>query len=168
MRRVFYAIELSPESKKQIFEYTKTIQYDAKNKIKVENYHMTLVFIGEVSNEMVKKLQKIISDDLTFSLELFELGFFGQAPEQILYIKVNTDNALLEFQRCLVKKLEENGLFLSRSFTPHITIARKANSHSLTSTHFPKMVIEGRVTLMETIQGDGGVFYRSLIKEKIC
>jgi RNA 2',3'-cyclic 3'-phosphodiesterase len=95
--------------------------------IDVENYHVTLRFIGDID--------EVTADDIadcllrirrrSFSVSITGLGVFGGRQPHSVYAAVTPNPALMELQAELERMLQRLGLEPEgRKFTPHVTIAR--------------------------------------------
>ncbi|MFC4545456.1 RNA 2',3'-cyclic phosphodiesterase [Paenactinomyces guangxiensis] len=104
-----------------------------------EDYHITLQFLGNCSEEQIKKmipaLHKLAAEQAVFSLAVQGLGTFGR-PEQprILWAGVGGELELLhQLQQQVVQSLAPIGFLPDdRPYRPHITLARKYQKN-----HFP-------------------------------
>ncbi len=89
--------------------------------VKEENYHITLMFIGDVPDEEVS----VIKDKLSsirfhpFTLTLSHVGYFG-SPPKVLWIGVQASENLTDLASQVNNLLGGN---MDR-FHPHITLAR--------------------------------------------
>ena len=129
--RLFIAIEFPKEIKDYIEESTKLLKASCKsgNFSLKENYHLTLVFIGEVPSSRVKDITAVVDDCecKPFDLQIGEFSRFKCNDGDILFRKLNTPNELLRLQSSLHEELLEKGFTLQeRNFCPHITLARRA------------------------------------------
>ncbi len=92
-----------------------------------ENYHITLVFIGEVPahyvNSINEPLRALASSSRPFQFSLHGWGTFPPKRPyfNVLWVGLNFDRELLDFHRGLMRI---TGVYESRPYTPHITVAR--------------------------------------------
>ena len=127
LHRCFIALELSREAISEIEEIQKLIK--KKNLFygkftEPENLHLTLKFLGEISDEQIaearKKLKEIKIKE--FEASLGELGVFINKYNSILWIKL-LGKEIWELQEMIDKKLRD--IFSKEErFMSHITIAR--------------------------------------------
>ncbi len=89
--------------------------------VKEENYHITLMFIGEVPDEEVETIKtKLSSVRFTpFTLTLSNVGYFG-SPPKVLWVGVQSSEKLTDLASQVNNLLGGN---IDR-FHPHITLAR--------------------------------------------
>lgn len=97
----------------------------------IDNFHLTLKFLGEVSDDTVDKIYENMEANLNdikrIDLKIKELGFFkGDGCFRVIYFKVSDCSGMLkrayfgiEKSCCLAGIPKEK-----RPYTPHITIAQ--------------------------------------------
>lgn len=98
--------------------------------IEVEDYHLTLRFIGDVeghvADEIASALDKVRRP--SFELALSGVGAFGQKKPHAVWAGVATSPDLLALQAEIERICQRIGLPPdSRKFTPHVTLARLKN-----------------------------------------
>lgn len=130
--RLFVAIEISKEVAERITEIEKRLfkgGFDLKF-VEPENLHLTLKFLGEVSDEDLKYVESVISyvanEFQAFNVSFQGLGYFGSERNvKVLWIGVKEGKS--EFVRIassLDKKLSKIREEERKEKTPHLTIAR--------------------------------------------
>lgn len=131
--RVFIAIELKDCIKNYIYEKQKIIKESSirGNFSRKENFHLTLRFIGQVTEDELYRLKKVIDETVEDTKELDatlgNIGFFPTKNRKILWIGIKKGDKEL---KQLFYKLEENLVKHGfqrepRGFKPHITIGRQ-------------------------------------------
>ena len=130
--RTFIAIEL-PEQIRTILsniqDELRQTQADVKW-VKPENIHLTLKFLGDIEQILVKKihsqLDEIAQRYTCFSLYLSGLGVFPKPQyPRVIWIGVTHDQPVLEIAKDLEKEMIKIGLPAeSRPFSTHITLGR--------------------------------------------
>jgi len=126
--RCFISIDISKEIQEQIIKIQNCLPEFVGKKIESENLHLTLKFLGEISEDKVeevkKRLERIKCKE--FEAEIDKLGIFDNRksikhPSKIvvwLHIK-----GVKELQSLIDKTLED--LFrVEKRFMSHLTIAR--------------------------------------------
>ena len=93
-----------------------------------DNYHLTLRFIGDISermaDELSAELQRVVAMP-PFSLSLTGMGVFGTKKPHSLYVKVEESPDLRRLQAMHERVCQSLGMPPEqRKFTPHVTIAR--------------------------------------------
>lgn len=95
--------------------------------IDVENYHITLRFIGDVDDAFARDaanaLSMISRSEITITLD--QLDSFGGDKPRAVVAKVRADKALLELQAEQERLLRRLGAAPEqRKYVPHVTLAR--------------------------------------------
>ena len=127
--RVFIAIEIS---NKEVINSIKIIQdkinIDAKP-VESKNFHFTLQFLGEISEEIMHKIIQALHtiEFSSFSITLKGVGAFPKLKfPRVIWIGTdeNGGNMLIQLSKKVEKVLEPLGFFSDKPFKPHITIFR--------------------------------------------
>lgn len=130
--RIFIAYAIDEKSKLrlgEIQEQLKPIYQNGKFK-QPKNMHMTLKFVGEVSDDQLKRLitevDSVINHYATMNVELNQLGFFGNsASRHTLWIGCQTEPSMISLSHQLTDCASEAGILVSNTpFVPHITLAQ--------------------------------------------
>lgn len=102
-----------------------------------ENYHITLNFIGETTPEKLTDLKNML-DELShrhamFHLKIHGLGVFPTVKEgRVIWLDIQNSQYLRAMQEDCEEQLLKMGFeFETRSYTPHLTIARLRSPRSL-------------------------------------
>src|SRR3989344_7165019 len=129
LKRIFIAIDLPREAINEIKRIQKLIEKQrlfAGKFTEPENLHLTLKFLGEISNEKIEEVKKRLKEIKIdkFNAELGEVGVFSRSFVKIIWIKLN--GKVFGLQKSVDESLE--GLFEKEErFMSHITIARVKN-----------------------------------------
>lgn len=129
--RAFVAVDVQDQ---RILEVVRRVQEDLSRYVKakfveLENFHFTLKFLGEISEEAVDEVYSVMKelDFKPFELELRGVGCFPNV-RRVNVIWVGTregGEVLTSLANDLEKKLRRLGFEPEqRPFTPHATIAR--------------------------------------------
>jgi len=127
--RVFVAIEIS---NKEVVNSIKKIQdkinIDAKP-VEARNFHFTLQFLGEISEEIKHKIIQALHtiEFSSFSITLKGVGAFPKLKfPRVIWIGTdeNGGNMLIQLSKKVEKVMEPLGFFSDKPFKPHITIFR--------------------------------------------
>ena len=141
--RVFYAVTFSEETKKSLVAYRDLM---ANKSIKgrftvMENFHLTLAFIGEVPGDTLEDLLVVLGE-LTlapFQLEGTYIGAFEKKNRRILWMGLENNKVLKSLQKQLVGILTSLDIPLeTRKYKPHITLGRQV----LLAADLEELVIE--------------------------
>ncbi|MGE0282868.1 MAG: RNA 2',3'-cyclic phosphodiesterase [Rhizobiaceae bacterium] len=135
--------------------------------IDVENYHLTLRFIGDVqgyvADEIANALDRVRRP--SFSLSLSGVGAFGSKKPHAVWAGVSASPDLYALQAEIERICQRLGLPADpRKFSPHVTLARLKNSAPQDVAHYlsargnfstlPFRV--GRFVLMSSRESVGG------------
>lgn len=129
--RTFVAVEITDNA---VLDSIKKIQSELRisaKPVEVHNMHFTLMFLGEITDEMAKKVQTQL-DTIQFSP--FDVGFVGVGafpkPRFPRVIWVGLDQGgekLVELAKVVEEKLAPLGFKSDKPFKPHATIFRIKN-----------------------------------------
>lgn len=141
--RAFLAVEISDAVRAELADVQEVLR-EANGHVgwvKPQNIHCTLVFLGDIFQEMVAPFAAALSHAAKsvnpFEIEIRGLGFFGSARSpQIIWAGITgAITPLLTLQNGLVAALLAAGLKTDeKPFNPHLTIGRarsNRNAHSL-------------------------------------
>lgn len=124
--RIFFAIKIPEQIKTKIEKkFSKKLDKEKFKIVKKENLHVTLLFLGEKTEEetntIIQKMQTI--DYNEFEIKLTQIQSFGK---NTIWIKITQGEKELNE---IYKKISEILNLKPEKFVPHITIARnkKAN-----------------------------------------
>ncbi|PRY82840.1 RNA 2',3'-cyclic phosphodiesterase [Alkalibacterium olivapovliticus] len=173
--RVFIAIELSNDLKKRVLdvqEKTKQI-VDKGNYTSVDNFHLTLHFIGEVNEEKTEEIKRTLDQvserTSPFQLRLNSIGHFQKKNKHIIWIGLKGDLTHLHalnqsIRRALAKDSTPDDL----KYTPHITLGRQivlsdSMDEVVNLVEVPEERLEvDTISLMESRREEGELVYRPI------
>ena len=130
LKRCFIAIDLPRDAINEIKRIQKLIEKQrlfAGKFTEPENLHLTLKFLGEISDEKIEEVKNRLKEIKIdkFNAELGEVGVFSKQFIRIIWIKLN--GKVFGLQKSVDEALE--GLFEKEErFMSHITIARVKNT----------------------------------------
>lgn len=131
-----------------------------------ENFHLTLAFLGEVSqpHRVAAVMDEIQARP--FVMELTEAGRFAPRGGEIWWVGVAPRPGLLAAQARLCGGLGKAGFVLDRRpFFPHITLARRVRPpggvgpEALTGLLVPRRTTVVRLTLLSSALSQDGAVY---------
>lgn len=133
-RRVFIAINLPDKIKNRLVEYRERYGFLPVRWTKKNSLHLTLIFIGYVSNEQVLEICRVVRETAEkaepFMLRLQKIipGPIGK-PSRMVWVEGEKNDKLIDLKSRLEDALLDVDSGLSRkdynkSFTPHMTLAR--------------------------------------------
>ncbi len=127
--RTFVAIEISNDNIiNSIKKFQAEININAKP-VEPKNFHFTLQFLGEnseeISQKIIQALRKI--EFSSFSVNLKGVGAFPKSKfPRVIWVGTDDDggNMLIQLSKKVEKALEPLGFFSDKPFKPHITVFR--------------------------------------------
>ncbi len=127
--RLFIAIELSEEIKKRLERISEMFRMSGVTLVKREAYHITLHFLGEVSEAHAKSLTvglEALEKPAAFTIRVRGLSAFGM-PLRVVFADMDDGKeqaiGLYRITGEAVKRLMPAYPF-EENYTPHITLAR--------------------------------------------
>jgi 2'-5' RNA ligase len=133
--RLFISINPDEKTQKRIASIVQQLKQasDSGRFTSTGNLHLTLVFIGETSQDQIKKVQTVMDSILAepFTLTFSTAGSFSgrdghnRKPGDIWWLGIDDSPELIRLQRQLAAGLRHSGFTLeNRIFKPHLTIGR--------------------------------------------
>jgi 2'-5' RNA ligase len=129
--RTFVAIEVSDQG---VLNSISQVQAELNIKAKpveIHNMHFTVQFLGEVSEEMVRKISSELSslEFTPFSVSFVGVGVFPKpSSPRVIWIGTNEGADELEKLAEMIRmKLSQLGFQPDKKFKPHVTIFRVKN-----------------------------------------
>lgn len=129
--RTFVAAEISSQD---ILNSIKNLQTNLRigaKPVELQNMHFTLLFLGEISDEMAQRVQNELKP---IQFDSFDISFegVGAFPKpkfpRVVWIGVkNGADQLVELAKTVEEKLSPLGFKSDKEFKPHITIFRIKN-----------------------------------------
>lgn len=160
-KKLFLGIALNKQQS-QIISQLQDHFGQALWRVPAANLHMTIAFFGPVSVEKQQTLQVQLAaiGKRRFSVTLDTLTYW-QKPRSLCITGEADDKALLQIVAESQSVAAALGLHQSdHSFTPHITIARKAQRVPPLQLNFdPLILTPSTVHLFESVSGAQGVTY---------
>lgn len=144
----FFALALPDETKENIWTISNELQSSLtfKKWVHPADYHITLAFLGSADKRQLQAALDHVEDCLnnftSFSLQIRFIDSFGS---RILWAGVEPSDKLKQLQKKVYSSCKLAGFQLeTRSFTPHITLARRWGGDRLfdrqeLSVHRPKI-----------------------------
>lgn len=170
--RVFFALTITQACKFKLHDACrKTIRACKSGKFTTcDNLHLTLAFIGDVTDNEVERLSVLLDEFEACKPDLVAASFgqFYKKNKKILWIGVEENQTLLRLQGELSLKLKQAGFRVeAMPYVPHITFARGVVlDEDVSMSYFsPTEVTISSVALMESKRVDERLVYR-VVKEK--
>ncbi|MCL2293864.1 MAG: RNA 2',3'-cyclic phosphodiesterase [Spirochaetes bacterium] len=179
--RLFIAAQIEKENKKTIHEIQK--EYRAQSVkgtfTRIENYHLTLKFLGETEKELIPKIifvmDRAVEETASFGFTSGNAGCFSRKEGFTLFLGVdNGADDLWKLSALLEEELFKSGFKKeTRIFTPHITLGRRIKFKSdfniiAEEISLPKMIFNcTSISLMESFMEKGILCYNPLYSAKL-
>ena len=138
--RAFIAIEMSPEIRRRLDQVSDELKQRLKDIpvrwVPVENIHLTLKFLGDVSVANLEVLKKILQSEIAghhpFEMSVGELGAFpSNRRPRVIWVKVEAPAELEAVQRGIETESTRLGYAREeRAFSPHLTLGRVSRNAS--------------------------------------
>lgn len=136
LRRISIAINLDNKNKKLIYNKISKVPFleDAIRKVKYENYHLPLCFLGDIKDEDLGNACFNLKESLT-DLDIFDLNFnkleWGPKPEnpKMLWLTGVKNDDLINLRFQIEKILSNSTIALEKKdFSPYINLGRIISS----------------------------------------
>ena len=178
--RLFIAVNFSDEVKSRI----QNIQERLRSQVlrgsfsRPENFHLTLAFLGETSEETLKVLSLILEEiqqlqPASFDISFDHIGCFTHSRKELWWLGADKSCSglpLLEtVHRQLLDRLEEESFPVDkRPFSAHITLAREIKHTSPIVLDYPAITVSvDHISLMKSEHVRGVLTYTELIKRRL-
>lgn len=184
-KRLFFALNATDPLEKSFLPTYKKLRINADQRdltvkwVPLDNYHVTVTFLGEQSTEDIPKITEILAKVCArfapFDLKVEDMGAFSSEHDaRVLWLGVQKKRQLGEFKSALDEELDKEHLKPSgtheREFKPHLTFARLRNPHSVKDMISPfKRKSFGKIHVTEIIlyeseQRGAFAFYKPLAR----
>ena len=166
-RRLFLALWPDDMTRRRLADIQKTFSKNERLKaakpVEVKNLHITIHFIGAVTEDIHSQLEKLLSGvkAQASTLIIDRWGYFPRA--KVLWLGGPSSEALDQLveqtQSCIQRCIED---YQQKRFVPHITVFRKAR-HPLELESFQPIEWSiDRYALVESVTHTEGPEYRVL------
>lgn len=125
--RLFLAINFPETVKDRLFSAACALREMAGSGsiTRRENFHLTLVFLGEIPPDRVPAIQSAMHSASGFSLTAASIGRFRRPQGDLYWAGVMPNPELQKLRAMLCKALRASGFPIeSRAFRPHLTLGR--------------------------------------------
>ena len=167
-KRVFLAINLPKETKKEIFElFCSALSQKEFKIVEEENLHITLLFLGYLNEDAIEKLKEKMNSLRKFKQFNAVIGGIGNFNLRVLWVRVR--EGAKEIEEIAKKLVELVGVKEEERFHAHITVARtrkeadrkkvKEKLSELEKIKFEETVWIKSIDLMESVLSPKGPKY---------
>lgn len=172
--RAFIAVEIPRAMREAVGKATTPLQKEVGSIVRwvpVENMHLTLKFLGDVSPTNVEMLSEMLRAEADlfhcFDLVLSGLGSFPNLKRpRVIYVGIQAPPTLEALQRGIEAVARRLGYESEeRGFSPHLTIGRVRQSVTATEMQTIRRALEvTRIDLLGTARVDSVHLYKSALK----
>ena len=183
MKRLFVGLSFEEKLGRDLEPWVKKLKKTADQKdmtlkwVPQENYHMTLVFLGDTDEaqipEIAKRLDEVANTHAGFELKLRGLDAFPEITSaRVIYLGAQKSQALLDLQS-QVERVIQGEAKEDRGYVPHLTLARLRNPKSCRDLLSPFQHVDmGRrevreLHLYESLQAGPFPVYKKLHSAKL-
>jgi 2'-5' RNA ligase len=185
MARLFVAIEIGSLAQSRVVDeqarLKETLRASSIRWTKHDQLHITLVFIGEVTDERAATIVETMRDSIPHPPFRFELGGIGAFPPRgaprALWIGVTSGaDSMIRVQSLVADRLERIGVERERRpFSPHLTLGRwrdsRPSDRPRTSSAQPQTIARvdvKAVTLFQSRVSSEGSTYTRLVETPLA
>jgi RNA 2',3'-cyclic 3'-phosphodiesterase len=184
MKRIFIAIKVEPE-KALLKIFSDLHEHTVKDQIKwtkVENVHVTLAFLGDTEESIIKNISQMLHEicaDLTpFELKMKGTGVFrSYSDPRIIWTGIEPSDRLKKLNELIISGLRNLNIDPGdKPFNPHLTLGRikhlndkdsfKILIQQYQNTDIQKIPVT-EVVLFESILLPTGPVYKPIIKVQL-
>ena len=169
--RAFIAVELPLEIRKAVCAATSKLQNEIGALVRwvpMENMHLTLKFLGDVSPSNVDLLSQMLRAETDlfncFELRLNGLGSFPSLKRpRVIYVGIQAPAVLESLQRGIDSASRRLGYESEeRSFSPHLTVGRVKQNVTATEQQAIRRALEGtQIDSLGTARVDSVQLFKS-------
>jgi RNA 2',3'-cyclic 3'-phosphodiesterase len=132
-RHLFVALQLQADVKSTLDQMCQEIkkEHSFKTWVHPDDYHITLAFLGKAARDQLMILNPLLQETVqkyeAFALNINHFGFFGNKENpRIFWTGVEEQVKLYNLQKQVAFACRQGDFTLEkRSYSPHITLARK-------------------------------------------
>ena len=172
--RIFFALDLAPAAKMKISawrdrSFRELAAGGMARPVPAGNFHMTLAFIGDVTEQKLERLCDSVDQSLqreppeAVGLAINELGYWQRQGILWLGPRHCPDELSQLATRLQGLGSRVGGKLDNRAFQPHVTLFRRCKLPPPAPLQPPDFSLDySDFVLLETQQGKGGVSYHAL------
>ncbi len=147
--RLFIGLMLSLETRKAL-EKVQTIALNnafSKNPTLLDNFHLTLCFLGDTAiesiDQIVKSIESAIQSFHSFRIEISQIGSFQKGQEYIVFANiVKGHKILVDLSERIRQTIASIPLpYVEDEFVPHITLARRVRFPHINMIELPNFEV---------------------------
>lgn len=161
MKRMFFALCPNDETRDKVVKLTRAIKKERLRKVRADNIHITLVFLGDVDASQEQSLRTRAGDIIAPAMDiLFDRLALWRRPGILSLTCSHPPQPLLDLVAELTRMAVGCDIDVdTRPYKAHVTLARKARFKPEIEFQ-PLSWPADRFALMESVSTDLGVQYR--------
>jgi 2'-5' RNA ligase len=169
--RLFIAINFDRKTNQKLLDIQSVLKSKSTNAnfSRAENLHLTLVFLGEIPEKRLPQIKQAMASvsNTPVTLEFINVGSFSGG---IYYVGINRTPELAALQSELSERLREEGFKLEdRSYSPHVTLARKLQSDNKIKVDFKAFCMTAdKISLMKSENIGGRLVYTEIFTSSLA
>ncbi|NVJ59541.1 MAG: RNA 2',3'-cyclic phosphodiesterase [Gammaproteobacteria bacterium] len=162
--RLFFAIDIDDSTRQSLDAWSQSINLNGR-RVPSDNYHITLQFLGNISNHQVFDVIDTIEQPnfSPFHITFSNTGYYPK--NEILFLDVEEGKEQISSIAKYINRSLQNLNFIKRekrNFHPHLTIAREAKPPVDFNCDAPIRMLVKFISLMESITIKSGVYYETV------
>ncbi|MGD0729471.1 MAG: RNA 2',3'-cyclic phosphodiesterase [Candidatus Micrarchaeaceae archaeon] len=130
--RAFICIEIPEEIKSNLSKLEKDFPKGNARFVSRENVHITLFFLGNITNEKIEKVKEILAriNQSAFYCGVEGLSSFSMDRPHVVFADISEGrDKITDIYNSIYDDIKDLGIKTDdRKYTPHITIARTAHT----------------------------------------
>jgi len=129
-RRLFIALDIPEDAKAKLLLSRDAVQLKGKYRWEaMDKIHLTLNFIGDVEEDKIPLINKVLDETLrfkSFHCKITRFGFFFKSGDpKILYAVLEVDRSIYEIEKFLSERLKNFDILTDRKpYKPHLTLLK--------------------------------------------
>lgn len=162
MKRLFFALWPDRKIREECSKLTTKLKSPGTRPVKPENLHVTLAFLGSVTEEKEQSLRKLAANTACPEVSLsFDRVEFWRRP-QVLCLSATEENTHLSKLANELSELAKsvNITMEERPYVPHVTLLRKVKSAPEEINFEPVRWTANTFCLVESCSTHSGVSYQ--------
>ncbi len=172
--RAFFAVNFKEVFKDKIYVYAKELldkNFSKFRLIKKENIHLTIHFLGSISNSVdtiVRRLDKLMNYESEFTIELTKWDYFNTRKGKLVWVGVKNEDNLFRVANLIRYEFSDINNE-ERDFLPHITVARNAilMDKTICKRKINLSIPIKNISLMQSEFTNKGVKYKEIFNKQL-
>ena len=174
--RVFTAVTFEASTVRYLQSASESISsiYEHAKLTRSENFHLTIVFIGEANrdkvNSIISAAKETAMEMKAFNAITDGISSFRKRNSHTVYCRIKESEQLLELHDKMMENLRGKGIALENvKYKPHVTLARQAGlMGNRSELRLPFHTFEvNNICVMESSRINGILTYAPLVKFKL-